>query len=182
MLPKTMSKIITPDELVRRLDERGRQHRRLVFTNGVFDLLHIGHVRYLQQARALGSLLVVGLNSDASVRSLKGPNRPLVPQAERAELLAALECVDHVIIFDTPTAVHLVEALRPEVYAKGGDYAHHSGIGEGPLEIRSLDDLAKPLPEAGPVVAYGGRVVLIPYLRGYSTTELIDRIVRQGAS
>ena len=177
-----MTKIVSLDDLIPQRDGWRRQGRTLVFTNGVFDLLHIGHVRYLQEARAMGGLLVVALNSDASVRALKGPNRPLVPQSERAELLAALECVDHVVIFDTPTANRLVEALRPEVYAKGGDYAGQAGGVAGPREITSPDQLAKPLPEAAPVLAYGGRVVLVPYLEGYSTTELIERILRQAGS
>jgi D-beta-D-heptose 7-phosphate kinase/D-beta-D-heptose 1-phosphate adenosyltransferase len=96
---------------------------RAVFTNGCFDLLHLGHVRYLQRARALGDLLIVGLNSDVSTRRIKGPRRPLVPQDERAQLLAALAAVDYVTIFDEPTAEHTVAALRPAVYVKGGDYA-----------------------------------------------------------
>src|SRR5436190_23795526 len=95
---------------------------RVVLTNGTFDLLHIGHVRYLEAARALGDLLVVGINSDASVRGYKGPGRPVVPQDERAEIVAALRCVDFTTIFDEPTATTLVQALQPDVYAKGGDY------------------------------------------------------------
>jgi rfaE bifunctional protein nucleotidyltransferase chain/domain len=145
----------------------------LVFSNGVFDLLHLGHVRYLKEARALGDLLVVGLNSDASVRRLKGPGRPLVPQSERAELLAALACVDYVVIYDTDTAEHLVAALQPEVYVKGGDYARPAVESGAPSPLPP-----KPLPEATVVNAYGGRVVLVPYLQGYSTTELIERILR----
>src|SRR5438105_4808715 len=111
---------------------------RLVLTNGTFDLLHIGHVRYLQAARELGDVLVVGVNSDASVRGYKGPNRPVVPQEERAEIVAALRCVDYAVIFDEPTAAQLVESLQPDIYAKGGDYA------EG----------GKALPEAEIVNAY----------------------------
>ena len=103
----------------------------MVFTNGCFELLHVGHIRYLQAARALGDALVVGLNSDESVRAIKGPPRPLVPQAERAELLAALGCVDYVVIFDEPTAEALVGALKPEVYVKGGDYRAASSREQG---------------------------------------------------
>lgn len=135
----------------------------VVCTNGVFDLLHYGHLHYLDAARALGDVLVVGLNSDASTRRHKGPSRPLVPQAERAALLLALEPVDQVVIFDEPTAERLVAELRPEIYCKGGDYAAEH---------------AKALPEAAVVQAYGGEVRLIPYLVGHSTSELI-RLIRE---
>jgi rfaE bifunctional protein nucleotidyltransferase chain/domain len=137
---------------------------RLVLTNGCFDLLHVGHVRYLQAARALGDFLVVGLNSDASTRALKGPERPLVPEAERAEVLAALTCVDAVVIFDEPTAERLVEVLRPEVYVKGDDYTEAS------------------LPEARLVHVYGGQVRLLPAIPGISTTALVARIRGRQAS
>ena len=152
------------DELVRLREGWRAAGLRLVLTNGVFDLLHIGHVSYLQRARSLGDLLVVGVNSDASTRANKGPARPLVPEAERAALLAALRCVDHVTIFGERTAEALVAALRPDVYVKGGDYR--------------LDDAAEgaPLPEAKIVRGYGGRVELIPYVAGRSTTELIEKI------
>lgn len=135
----------------------------VVCTNGVFDLLHFGHLQYLDAARALGDVLVVGLNSDVSTRRYKGPTRPLVPQAERAALLLALEPVDQVVIFDEPTAERLVADVRPQIYCKGADYA---------------PELAKPLPEAAVVQAYGGVVRLIPYLPGHSTSELI-RLIRE---
>jgi rfaE bifunctional protein nucleotidyltransferase chain/domain len=138
---------------------------RVVCTNGVFDLLHIGHLQYLEAARALGDVLVVGLNSDRSTRLYKGPLRPLVPEEERAALLLALEPVDYVTIFHEPTAERLVAALEPEIYCKGSDY----GSGQG---------RAKPLPEAAIVHGYGGRVELIPYLEGHSTSGLIERIVK----
>jgi rfaE bifunctional protein nucleotidyltransferase chain/domain len=141
--------------------------QRLVLTNGVFDLLHMGHVGYLQQARALGDVLAVALNSDASVRAIKGPLRPLTGQAERASLLAALRCVDYVTIFEQPTAEAVVDALRPDVYVKGGDYALDEG--EAP-------DLAR-LPEARIVLGYGGEVRLLPYAAGRSTSELIRLIL-----
>jgi glycerol-3-phosphate cytidylyltransferase len=130
---------------------------RLVLTNGCFDLLHVGHVRYLQAARRLGDFLAVGINSDASVRQLKGPTRPLVPATQRAEIVAALGCVDAVVIFDTATAEPLVQALRPDVYVKGDDYAEAT------------------LPEARLVRAYGGTVALLPTVPGASTTALIER-------
>ncbi len=143
--------------------------RRVVFTNGAFDLLHVGHTRYLQAARALGDLLIVGLNSDISVRGYKGPDRPLLPAAERAELLAALGCVDYVVIFDDPTATRLVEAIAPDVYVKGGDYDDSEAGAAG-----------KPLPEAEAARAAGGEVRIVPFVAGHSTTGLIERI-RAGA-
>ncbi len=145
-----------------------RQGKTVVFTNGVFDLLHVGHVRYLQAALKLGQALFIGLNSDQSARRLKGPGRPLIPQAERAEILCALAGVDYVVIFDEPTAEHIVEVLQPDVYVKGGDYAANTaGTGQ----------TGKALPEAPTVESYGGRVVLLPYYTpGHSTTEIITRI------
>lgn len=144
------------------------QGLRLALTNGVFDLLHIGHAAYLAQARDLADLLVVGLNSDASTRAIKGPLRPISPQEDRAALLGALRSVDHVTIFEEPTAEALVTALQPDVYIKGGDYA---GDGFAP-------DLAR-LPEARIVLGYGGSVRLLPYLPGRSTSSLIERIVER---
>jgi rfaE bifunctional protein nucleotidyltransferase chain/domain len=125
--------------------------------------MHLGHVDVLQRARALGDALIVGLNSDASTRQLKGPRRPLVPQGERAAMLAALACVDLVIIFDGPTASSLVAELRPDGYAKGGDWQPTEGKG-GP-------------PEAAVVLGYGGEIRFLPYLPGHSTSALIDTIV-----
>lgn len=177
------------------VSDRQAAGERGVFTNGIFDLLHIGHVSYLRQARALGDFLVVGVNSDASTRRLKGPMRPLVPERERAELLAALACVDYVTIFDESTAETIVAALRPAVYVKGGDYA---GAGrdsnvlvtsealrrilEGDArEYPTLAGLAARLPEAEAVAAYGGTLALIRYVPDHSTTELIERIVERYA-
>lgn len=144
------------------------ENKTVIFTNGVFDLLHIGHLRYLQAARALGDVLVVGLNSDRSTRQIKGPKRPLTPQEDRAALLLALQPVDYVTIFDDPTAERLVELLQPDIYVKGGDYAMTSGSQE-----------PKTLPEATIARRYGGQVQLIPYVAGRSTTELIERIVER---
>jgi len=136
------------------------QGKAVVVTNGHFDLLHVGHLRYLQRARALGDCLIVGVNSDASTRRLKGDRRPLVPQEERAELLAGLACVDYVVIFDELTAEHVVEVLEPDIYVKGGDYA------------------ASPhWPESDLVQRQGGRVLALPYVSGHSTSQLIQRIV-----
>jgi D-beta-D-heptose 7-phosphate kinase/D-beta-D-heptose 1-phosphate adenosyltransferase len=136
--------------------------QRIVFTNGCFDVLHRGHVSYLVAARELGDMLVVGVNTDASVRRLdKGPGRPLVSGADRAYVLAALECVDVVTLFDEDTPRELVSALVPDVLAKGGDYDLERVVGRDEVE------------------AAGGRVELIPYVEGYSTTELLRR-VREG--
>jgi len=138
---------------------------RRVFTNGVFDILHVGHVRYLRAARALGDCLIVGLNSDGSTRALKGERHPVVPQAERAELLTALACVDAVVIFDEVTAERVVGAIRPEIYVKGGDYA----LGAPGVKVP---------PEAAVVQAYGGRVEFIPFVAGQSTTHIVETILR----
>jgi len=163
-------KILDRDELARQTRLRQEAGERGVFTNGCFDLLHLGHVRYLQEARSLGDFLILGLNSDESVRLLKGPGRPLIPESERAEILAALACIDYVTIFSEATAGSLVECLRPAIYVKGGDYALSGGV-TGELDSRRL-------PEAGVVQAYGGSVHLIPYLPHHSTTELIAKIKR----
>ena len=148
-------------DLLAKLAARRRRGARVVLTNGCFDLLHLGHVRYLYEAAELGDLLVVGLNSDASVRRLKQPGRPLVPQAQRAEVLGALACVDYVTIFDEPTAEALLAAVRPDVYVKGGDYA------------------AQPPPEAAAARALGAEVRYLALVPGLSTTDLIRRIQAQ---
>ncbi len=166
MMYDTAYKILGRDELAVEVRRRQAAGERGVFTNGCFDLLHLGHVRYLQQARALGDFLILALNSDESVRLLKGPGRPLVPEHERAEILAALTCIDYVTIFGEPTAGPLVALLQPAIYVKGGDYASSEG--------NLLD--ADRLPEAKVVQAYGGLVRLIPYLPHHSTTESIEAI------
>lgn len=132
--------------------------RRVVFTNGVFDILHPGHVRYLQQARALGDLLIVGLNSDASVRGNKGPGRPINSEAERAEILEALDCVDAVTLFDEETPAEIIGAIQPDILVKGADWAEDAIVGRDTVEAR------------------GGKVVRVPVEAGYSTTEIIRRI------
>ncbi|MBV8087670.1 MAG: D-glycero-beta-D-manno-heptose 1-phosphate adenylyltransferase [Chloroflexi bacterium] len=132
--------------------------KRVVFTNGVFDLLHVGHTRYLTEARGLGDVLIVGLNSDASTRAIKGPARPLVSQEEREELLLALRCVDAVVVFDEPTADKAIEVIRPDVYVKGGDYA----MG-GP-------------PETPTVERCGGQVRILQLVEGRSTSDVIETI------
>lgn len=144
-----------------RLDARGG---RLVFTNGCFDLLHVGHVRYLQAARALGEALAVGLNADASVRALKGPGRPLNTEADRAEILAALACVDFVTIFTEPRATNLLAVVRPHIYVKGGDYT---------LETMNAEERAA-------LAAAGAEIRFIPLVPGRSTTRILDRLKAKG--
>ena len=135
--------------------------KRVVFTNGCFDILHVGHVRYLEKARALGDCLVLGLNSDASVLRLKGPSRPVNREEDRAEVVGALKSVDYVTVFDEPTASELIALVKPAVYAKGGDY--------------TLDTL----PEAKIVQSYGGEVAFIDLVEGRSTTNIIEKIKEQ---
>ncbi|MGH7788565.1 MAG: D-glycero-beta-D-manno-heptose 1-phosphate adenylyltransferase [Candidatus Binatia bacterium] len=148
--------------LRRRLAALRRQGRRVVFTNGVFDLLHPGHARYLRAARRLGDVLVVGVNSDRSVRALgKGPERPLNPARDRAELLAALEMVDVVVIFDQDTPYELIKALQPDVLVKGGDWTPDKIVG------------------ADLVLARGGKVKSLKFAKGYSTTKLVQRMAKQ---
>jgi rfaE bifunctional protein nucleotidyltransferase chain/domain len=130
----------------------------VVFTNGCFDLLHRGHVHILREARASGDLLIVGINSDRSVKSIKGPSRPILPQTDRVELIAAMEMVDYVVLFDEPDPYQLIAAIKPNVLAKGGDWSTEKIVG------------------ADIVAQYGGRVAVIPYLPGSSTTEIIERI------
>ena len=132
--------------------------KKIVFTNGCFDLLHAGHVRLLREAKKLGDLLIVALNSDSSVREIKGPDRPILPEEERAELIAALEMVDYVTLFDEPDPLNLLRELRPDVLAKGGDWAEDKVVGREWVE------------------SYGGKVAVIPYLKGHSTTEIIERM------
>lgn len=135
-----------------------QQGRIIVFTNGHFDLLHAGHLDYLEKARVLGDALIVGLNGDASTRLLKGEGRPIIPAEERARLLSALRVVDGVVIFEEATAESVLHAMQPDIYVKGGDYTD------------------KPLPERAIVEAYGGRVVLIDYLPDHSTTNIITKV------
>jgi rfaE bifunctional protein nucleotidyltransferase chain/domain len=152
------SKVVSWDELLSLRETWRRDRRHVVWTNGCFDLLHIGHVRSLEAAARLGDVLVVGVNSDESVRALKGPGRPIVPAAERAEVVASLESVDRVVVFEEPTPEAALDRLRPEIHAKGADYAD------------------KPLPERAVVEAYGGRVELLPLVEGTSSTAIAARL------
>jgi D-beta-D-heptose 7-phosphate kinase / D-beta-D-heptose 1-phosphate adenosyltransferase len=152
-------KIKNLDVLVELVAEQKRKGNRVAFTNGCFDLLHVGHVKYLQKARSYGDLLVLGLNSDASVRRLKGDKRPLIGQQERAHILAALDCIDYVVIFEEDTPLRLLEALRPHVLVKGGDYTPDKVVGKDLVE------------------SYGGRVELVTFVDGKSTTNIIEKIL-----
>ena len=152
------SAILTLEQAIVRFASEKRNGRRVVFTNGCFDLMHPGHIRILEEARALGDALIVGLNSDASVRSLKGAGRPLIPESERAEILAALECVDAVVIFNEPTPREIISRLLPDILVKGGDWAGDQIIGREEVE------------------AAGGRVVSIPVVPGYSTTNILQKM------
>lgn len=154
-------KIFNPDQMLKERERLRVAGARLVFTNGVFDLLHVGHVRYLAQARALGDALVVAINSDRSVRELKGPDRPVFAEAERAEILAALRNVDYVVIFDDISPRSLIKQLLPDVLVKGGDYQID--------EIHGREE----------VEAAGGRVISLPFVPGASTTSLLERIKRK---
>lgn len=189
-----MAEILDRAALAAIVAERQGRCERAVCTNGIFDLLHLGHVSYLQQARALGDLLIVCLNSDDSTRRLKGPKRPLIPQNERAEVLSALACIDYITIFGENTAEPLIEALRPAIYVKGADYAGGStaAISLDAETLRrtlagdsttppTLVGLGTRLPEAAVVASYGGSLALLPYLPGHSTTDLIQRIVSRYA-
>ena len=153
------AKIKSLDVLVPLITAEKNRGKRVVFTNGCFDLLHAGHVKYLQKARNLGDLLVLGLNSDASVRRLKGAKRPLIDQDERAHLLAALDCIDYVVIFDDDTPLELITALKPYILAKGGDYSLDGVVGKDIVE------------------SYGGRVELVTFVDGKSTSNIIERIL-----
>lgn len=154
------SRVLTWEDAASVAASRRASGQVIVFTNGCFDLLHRGHVDYLQQARQLGDFLIVGLNGDESLRRLKGPGRPILPETDRAEVLAALRAVDAVVIFTQDTAEALVQALRPDIYVKGGDW----------------QTAARRPPEAAVVESYGGRVEYIPYLAGHSTSKIVARI------
>ncbi len=154
------SKIKTSQRLAGILRKRQKQGDKVVFTNGCFDLLHRGHVQYLEAARNKGNCLVVGMNTDASIRRLKGPQRPLVPLADRARVIAALESVDFVVPFSEDTPEKLIRLLKPDLLVKGADWKHKGIVG------------------ADFVVSYGGKVCTIPLAKGRSTTNLIEKIVK----
>jgi rfaE bifunctional protein nucleotidyltransferase chain/domain len=155
-----VTKVVNKPALIRERDRLRREGKRVVFTNGCFDLLHPGHVRYLTEARSLGDVLIVGLNSDRSVRVLKGEGRPILNEQERSEVIAGLEAVDFVVVFDEETPRELVAELLPEVLVKGGDWPTDQIIGREEVE------------------AAGGRVFSLPYIEGSSTSEIVQRVKR----
>ena len=155
-----MNKICPRNDLKAEVDRLKKQGKKVIFTNGCFDILHAGHTRYLREARKLGDALILGLNSDSSVRAIKGEKRPIVPQDERAEVLAALSSVDYVTVFDEETPLALIEFLQPDVIVKGGDWAEKDIVG------------------ADSVRKWGGRVAIMPELEGASTTNIIDRVLQ----
>jgi rfaE bifunctional protein nucleotidyltransferase chain/domain len=151
-------KIKTVDQIAAIAAEAKKNGRSVVFTNGCFDLLHRGHVHILRQAKAAGDILIVGMNSDRSVKSIKGSARPILPETDRVELIAAMEMVDYVVLFDESDPYQLIAAIKPNVLAKGGDWSADKIVGSDIVERN------------------GGRVAVIPYLKGFSTTEIIERI------
>jgi len=153
-----LGKVVTQDELILHVAEHKRNGQRVVFTNGCFDLLHPGHIRLLEQARALGDVMIVALNTDASVRASKGPARPILPEAERAEIIAALAAVDYAVLFAEPTPRELIARVLPNVLVKGADWGANEIVGREEVE------------------AAGGRVISIPLESGYSTTAILDRM------
>jgi D-beta-D-heptose 7-phosphate kinase/D-beta-D-heptose 1-phosphate adenosyltransferase len=154
-------KVKKRDDLRGIIQDLKAKGKRIIFTNGCFDLLHIGHVRYLEEAKSLGDILVVGVNSDASVRGLKGPNRPILPEEERAEILSGLACVDYVTIFDEPTPSNLISLLLPHILVKGGDWTKEETVGWETVERT------------------GGEVVILSFVEGSSSSQLIETILKR---
>ena len=159
----SVAKILSLQEALEAAAKKREAGQRIVFANGAFDLLHVGHVRYLEAARREGDWLVVGVNSDRSVRAAKGDERPILPEAERAEIVSALGCVDAVVVFDEDTPASLLARLRPHVHAKGTDYTPES------------------VPERHVVAAYGGRTAIVGDPKDHATTDLVARISGSGA-
>jgi D-beta-D-heptose 7-phosphate kinase / D-beta-D-heptose 1-phosphate adenosyltransferase len=154
-------KIRTREELQRIIHDLKKKGKRIVFTNGCFDLLHVGHVRYLERAKSLGDVLVVGINSDHSVQGIKGLRRPILPVEERSEILSGLGCIDYITVFDEPTPLELISILQPHVLVKGGDWTREQIVGAEVVE------------------GAGGKVVTIPFVEGSSTTNIIEMILEK---
>ncbi|MDD5005629.1 MAG: D-glycero-beta-D-manno-heptose 1-phosphate adenylyltransferase [Candidatus Omnitrophica bacterium] len=152
-------KIFSKHKLARIISSLKKKRKRIVFTNGCFDILHVGHISYLNSAKKLGDILVVGINSDTSVKSLKGSRRPIMPLKDRIKILASLECIDYVCAFSQKTPLNLIKKIRPDVLVKGGDWKNKEIVG------------------ADFVKAYGGKIITIPFKKGYSTTGLIKKII-----
>jgi D-beta-D-heptose 7-phosphate kinase/D-beta-D-heptose 1-phosphate adenosyltransferase len=154
-------KVKTQDELIPILDTLRKKGKKVVFTNGCFDILHVGHVRYLKEAKGYGDMLIVAVNSDSSVKSIKGDKRPIVSQSERAEVVAGLEMVDYVTMFDEDTPYNLIKKLQPDVLIKGGDWTIDKIVGRDIVEAR------------------GGKVIAIPFIEGASTTGIVERVLER---
>lgn len=154
-----MSKLLNLSEAQQQLAKEKANGKCIVFTNGCFDILHAGHTTYLADAKACGDILVLGLNSDVSIKAIKGEKRPIVAETYRAQTLAALESIDYIILFDEETPIHLIETLKPDIYVKGGDYTEET------------------LPETPIVKSYGGTVKLLPFVEGLSTSTIINKIL-----
>jgi len=155
-----MGKILSREQLKSEMNRLRQGGKKIAFTNGCFDILHVGHTRYLRDARKTGDVLILALNSDASVRAIKGEKRPLVPEAERADVVASLEAVDYVTIFDELTPLELIEFLQPDVIVKGGDWSEENVVGRESVR------------------KWGGKVVIIPETEGASTTNIIEKIIK----
>jgi rfaE bifunctional protein nucleotidyltransferase chain/domain len=156
---EAMGKILSREALKKEIDRLRGEGRKIAFTNGCFDILHVGHVRYLREARKTGGVLVLALNSDTSIRAIKGDKRPLVPEAERADVAASLESVNYVIIFNELTPLELIEYLQPDVIVKGGDWAEENVVGRDAVK------------------RWGGSVVIVPETPGASTTNIVEKII-----
>lgn len=153
-----MEKLIEKEKLDNIIKKLKSENKKIVFTNGCFDILHAGHVRYLKESKKFGDILIVGLNSDISVKKIKGESRPINPEMDRAEVLAGLEAVNYIVLFDETSPVKLLEEIKPDIYTKGADYT------------------VETLPEAKTVLSYGGKIEFIKFLEGRSTTKIIDKI------
>lgn len=153
-----MEKLIEKEKLDNIIKKLKSENKKIVFTNGCFDILHAGHVRYLKESKKFGDILIIGLNSDISVKKIKGESRPINPEMDRAEVLAGLEAVNYIVLFDETSPVKLLEEIKPDIYTKGADYT------------------VETLPEAKTVLSYGGKIEFIKFLEGRSTTKIIDKI------
>jgi D-beta-D-heptose 7-phosphate kinase/D-beta-D-heptose 1-phosphate adenosyltransferase len=153
--------IVNRSEAKKTIDKLRTDHKIIVFTNGCFDIIHRGHIEYLREAKLLGDILIVGINSDASIRRIKGEPRPYQDEQDRAAILDAMEMVDLVVIFDEDTPLDLICKLKPDIIVKGGDYDSHSIVG------------------ADEVVGWGGSVKILPFLKGYGTSNLVDKILER---
>jgi D-beta-D-heptose 7-phosphate kinase/D-beta-D-heptose 1-phosphate adenosyltransferase len=154
-------KIKGREELRKIVEALKSEGKKIVFTNGCFDLLHVGHIRYLEKAKELGDILIVGVNSDRSVQMIKGPKRPILPEEERAEVLSGLGCIDYITLFDEPTPLELIAQLQPHVLVKGGDWTKETTVGKEMVE------------------SSGGKVVILPFVEGHSTSSLIKTILER---